>query len=837
MTLFNCTQQGHFALMLLIVFILISPTPAKSQNIASKKRDVQTLEHNEKSFRAYVDARKGTPEWILDVDSLDFGLGVRRSWNTEAAVKKGVRDFLSAHSDVFNINPGHLKFVRVHSNERFWFISLQQQYNEVPIVNAEVGVTITPTGKLIAAGVRAFPEISVDTSPQISAQSAVQMARASLGSGNLSVTDDKTELVILPVELEERYDFRLAWQFSLENDDFTSPVNQTFYIDAKNGELIEVHDNVLSGAMHEAHRPPTLQVEKEHFLFKETISQPPFFSGEQREVAIEGNQNQANSVWGYVKLNYYESPDDYTGPLDRFTNKAFFNAKITVTNNSTQQSSTTYANASGYYSISGLSSGAHTVTFTIENQKARIVSGVVLSKREKDIQITINGSTRCDYDWNWGDDGDGGRTSVGLNAVYHVREMYDYIKGLGYSGMDGTTTQLTITDDAGSTANQQQITVGGLKGMSSEVTYHEYAHDIIYSIYNGWIRSGQSGQTYLESNAMDEGFADYFAADKTNDQAFGGPQQGADPAANPNHESPIRLKYNSCTMNDFNSVWPCGGTSHSRGNIVSGAIWRIRIAIGSSTATDLLLDALQMSPLPHTFEDLRDRYEAADGGSNASAIEQKFTDRFIGGPIAPGTLTLSLNGADNPVLNWTDKSSVEDGYRVEYKQNSGSWSTLANLSAGSQTFTHYNPCKGGGSGTDYYRIQAYYQNPGNPDETSYSNQVALPLADCGVAKAPPQITPELVIVEEIPDKTELLDAYPNPFNPTATIEYALSEKSFVTITVYDLLGRTISVLVNQVREAGRYSTHFDAEGLPSGLYVYRMETDGYNSTNTMLLTK
>ena len=72
--------------------------------------------------------------------------------------------------------------------------------------------------------------------------------------------------------------------------------------------------------------------------------------------------------------------------------------------------------------------------------------------------------------------------------------------------------------------------------------------------------------------------------------------------------------------------------------------------------------------------------------------------------------------------------------------------------------------------------------------------------------------------------TELIGAYPNPFNPSTAIDHSLHRKSHVRLLVYDMLGHRVAVLEDAVRPEGRYSARFDASQLRSGAYVVRMET-------------
>jgi hypothetical protein len=79
--------------------------------------------------------------------------------------------------------------------------------------------------------------------------------------------------------------------------------------------------------------------------------------------------------------------------------------------------------------------------------------------------------------------------------------------------------------------------------------------------------------------------------------------------------------------------------------------------------------------------------------------------------------------------------------------------------------------------------------------------------------------------------------FPNPFNPSTTIRYSLLDAGRVTLTVTDLLGRTVAVLVNEWKAPGSYSAKFSAAGLASGVYFYRVWVGGYVGTRKMLLIR
>jgi hypothetical protein len=89
----------------------------------------------------------------------------------------------------------------------------------------------------------------------------------------------------------------------------------------------------------------------------------------------------------------------------------------------------------------------------------------------------------------------------------------------------------------------------------------------------------------------------------------------------------------------------------------------------------------------------------------------------------------------------------------------------------------------------------------------------------------------------IPWTATLLQNYPNPFNPSTTIRYELPRNVFVTLIVYDMLGRQVETLVNERQSAGSHSVSFSARNVPSGVYFYRLEAGTYHDTKKLLIVK
>ena len=89
----------------------------------------------------------------------------------------------------------------------------------------------------------------------------------------------------------------------------------------------------------------------------------------------------------------------------------------------------------------------------------------------------------------------------------------------------------------------------------------------------------------------------------------------------------------------------------------------------------------------------------------------------------------------------------------------------------------------------------------------------------------------------VPTSFKLLQNFPNPFNPSTKIKYSIPAQSFVTLKVYDLLGREVATLVNEEHTAGNYEAEFNGKDLPSGVYFYQLKANEYVETKKMVLLR
>jgi lysophospholipase L1-like esterase len=136
---------------------------------------------------------------------------------------------------------------------------------------------------------------------------------------------------------------------------------------------------------------------------------------------------------------------------------------------------------------------------------------------------------------------------------------------------------------------------------------------------------------------------------------------------------------------------------------------------------------------------------------------------------------------------------------------------------------------------DTTRLVSTYQNDGlHPDAAGYKTMGE-------------SIDPRLFMEEpssgigqssgDLPRTAVLGQNYPNPFNPSTTISFSVPTRTFVSVKVFDSLGREVGDLVNHTQEQGNYSVSFDASALPSGMYVYTLSAGNFTQAKKMVMVK
>jgi len=107
----------------------------------------------------------------------------------------------------------------------------------------------------------------------------------------------------------------------------------------------------------------------------------------------------------------------------------------------------------------------------------------------------------------------------------------------------------------------------------------------------------------------------------------------------------------------------------------------------------------------------------------------------------------------------------------------------------------------------------------------------------GVSVYNPNGVTDLEKLVQLPLDYRLYQNYPNPFNPFTVIRYQLPMNKHVTLKVYDVLGREVKTLVSEDQTKGSHEVHFNASGLPTGVYLYRLQAGTYHDTQKMIFLK
>lgn len=147
-------------------------------------------------------------------------------------------------------------------------------------------------------------------------------------------------------------------------------------------------------------------------------------------------------------------------------------------------------------------------------------------------------------------------------------------------------------------------------------------------------------------------------------------------------------------------------------------------------------------------------------------------------------------------------------------QNIGAGTTFVSVAS---TLLNLNP-----GTTYYYRIVA--QN--NLGTTQGQTRTFTTTGTVDVSNGP-----------TFPNETKLHQNYPNPFNPSTTLTFDIHHSAFVILKVYNLLGQEVRTLVNERKEPGVHRVEFNAEGLPGGVYISRIQAGGFAASRKMVLLK
>lgn len=213
------------------------------------------------------------------------------------------------------------------------------------------------------------------------------------------------------------------------------------------------------------------------------------------------------------------------------------------------------------------------------------------------------------------------------------------------------------------------------------------------------------------------------------------------------------------------------------------------------------------------------------GLNNGNNLRYKYDDQI---PLAPQNPVLSANSGNNFVrLSWSRNSEADiDVYEIwrKVQETGGVWQLIGSTSNTyfiDQDFLFTQPY---GDFQLTYKVRA--KDKGS-NLSPFSSEVSARGEFLGKDNFAGRNTFDFNLAQN----------YPNPFNPSTRISYSIKEEGLVTLKVYDVLGKEVVTIVNENKPAGSYEASFDASQLPSGMYIYKMQSGSFTDIKKMILTK
>jgi hypothetical protein len=207
------------------------------------------------------------------------------------------------------------------------------------------------------------------------------------------------------------------------------------------------------------------------------------------------------------------------------------------------------------------------------------------------------------------------------------------------------------------------------------------------------------------------------------------------------------------------------------------------------------------------------------------------------------SLNMTVAGNDHPRIVWGPHPTFSplSGYKIyrattygdEPPPDPGDFSLETTLN--SSTYIYEDPdivVDEDGSNITWYYVKAYYEHP-KTHTITYSSATDTVHTD-SVEFYKPIVKGKSIKSNYIP---KLHQNYPNPFNPTTTISFDLAKESTVHLQIFDIRGKVILTLINKKMDKGTHFVKFNSNGLPSGIYFYRLQTEEFTDIKRMLLLK
>lgn len=341
--------------------------------------------------------------------------------------------------------------------------------------------------------------------------------------------------------------------------------------------------------------------------------------------------------------------------------------------------------------------------------------------------------------------------------------------------------------------------------------------------------AGQYDATHIGLPAADDNVMAVFGVLK-NGSSYG-PYNGGGEIAAPCED--IFTLLNATPSNPYN----CGNIEYGGTTLAAAQVSGIAALIKSKYPQYINYDIRKL--LNRSAEDIGNDTDFGNGLVQANDALLQAAPSYQVTQNQPQNVTLSGGYNTNPVISWGEVTTetIDKYFIYRAYVTNGVYTHFSKVGevndngASSFSWTDNGVVRQlprYATSTHYYRVTSVDDDG---KESVTSNEVST-TSDWANKNIGDESSSDVVKYEY-----SLSDNYPNPFNPSTKITYTIKEKGFVTLRIFDILGREVAELVNEHQTIGRYSVKFEASNLPSGVYIYKLQAGKFASSKKMILTK
>ncbi|MFH2002253.1 MAG: hypothetical protein ABIK28_21455 [Planctomycetota bacterium] len=549
------TTRDHYVWICVSLFLLISHAawlPAQDARMQEprgmllQKPPTQALEAVQSRFQQQHGGRLlWSPVTRIPTTISEMRARIAPSLSKETA-DVNLKAFIQTNRDLLGVNASELALLSLQTMEGRFYAKYVQTVNGIPVEGNEVGCILNEDGLLTRYASGFDPNMAIPTQGKLSNAEAVEKARGALENLGASAEISECKKVVMAQGNDRLNGYILVYKVFMMTDSRDQNPHQLVVIDANSGAVISKADAT------------------------------PW------------------SITGTISGEVF--PDRASDPTQTLPLRNLNVFAVSTAPNLPGLIATNSTNVSGAYSLA-TTPGSWNLSAILSGTFAKVSS---ISQTAVSHSAALQNGASLNITWN----ATGGDDLEQLTVFYHINRLHDelYKDTIGYDWVNawtGTNQFLAATGYSFSNAYAGNPMTFGANSYArnADVIYHESTHNVLYSLFNGWVGYGGSSQErHSEAYAFDEGFADFFAAVLVNRATSNG--------RNLDNTLDYATNYTIATGQ--------GLVGHTGGQIISGAAWDLRglmqdklgANLGSRANAKLVFKGLQTlaaDPRPYRF--------------------------------------------------------------------------------------------------------------------------------------------------------------------------------------------------------------------------------------------